>query len=317
MFGMKSSTPASPVTGSGDGPFVSVDARLPEPAILTCNQDIPLSIIVKRLNSSADAVYLQSLQVSLIAVTKIRAHEVFRVENNSWIIMSKSNMNVLLPFSSGAEGAEAVVDDGLWRGQALPNTVAPTFETCNISRAYTLDVRVGLSYAGTTASGKVRKHDIPRIVRSSVSCFMRVCSPTHSTADTWNSHKRQSYHCGSIHRSTPASPHLQRSSPAWHKHGRTQTSLPKQVLLLHPPRWMRSYALKVANLYPPVPPALDLLPPSRPRQRYHLVRVRLRRHRILMTKHHRAMKMPLLWICRLWMRQGRIMRRLLWAKTTF
>lgn len=161
MFGMKSSTPASPVTGSGDGPFVSVDARLPEPAILTCNQDIPLSIIVKRLNSSADAVYLQSLQVSLIAVTKIRAHEVFRVENNSWIIMSKSNMNVLLPFSSGAEGAEAVVDDGLWRGQALPNTVAPTFETCNISRAYTLDVRVGLSYAGTTASGKPQTTILP------------------------------------------------------------------------------------------------------------------------------------------------------------
>lgn len=165
MLGMKSSTPSSPAMTTSDGPFVSVDARLPEPAILTCNQDIPLAIIVKRLNSSSDAIYLQSLQVSLMAVTKIRAHEVFRTEQNSWIIMSKSNMGIALPFASDAEGSEAVVDDALWRGQLLPNTVAPTFETCNISRAYTLDVRIGLSYAGATAGGKVRKHGIPRIVR--------------------------------------------------------------------------------------------------------------------------------------------------------
>jgi len=192
MFGMKSSTPAPSVTGPTDGPFISVDARLPEPAILTCNQDIPLTIIVKRLNSKPDAIYLQSLQVSLIAVTKIRAHEVFRVENNSWIIMSRSNMGVLLPFSSGAEGAEAVVDDALWRGQALPNTVAPTFETCNIARAYTLDVRIGLSYAGATAGGKVRKHDIPRIVRSSVACLLLVCLVVLHTTDMKYSHRLRS-----------------------------------------------------------------------------------------------------------------------------
>lgn len=195
MFGMKSSTPASPVTGPADGPFVSVDARLPEPATLTCNQDVPLTIIVKRLNSSPDAIYLQSLQVSLIALTKIRAHEVFRMENNSWIIMSRSNMGMLLPFFSGAEGAEAVVDDALWRGQVLPNTVAPTFETCNISRTYTLDVRIGLSYTGATAGGKVRKHDIPRIVRSSASCFSRAVFEIGQVTDTYYSHRPLSCPC--------------------------------------------------------------------------------------------------------------------------
>ncbi|KAI7650761.1 hypothetical protein KC318_g16198 [Hortaea werneckii] len=37
----------------------------------------------------------------------------------------------------------------MWRGQPLPNTVAPSFETCNISRHYEVDVRVGLSYNGS------------------------------------------------------------------------------------------------------------------------------------------------------------------------
>ena len=51
----------------------------------------------------------------------------------------------------------------MWRGHALPNTVAPTFETCNISREYKVDVRVGLSYSGASG-GKARKAEIPQSI---------------------------------------------------------------------------------------------------------------------------------------------------------
>lgn len=160
----KSKEPMSPIAG-GEAPHISVDARLPEPAILTCNKDIPLRLLVKKLNDCEAMTFLQSLEISLIGITKIRAHDVHRVENNSWVIMSKSNMGIPIGAPSDAMNTETAIDDHLWRGLILPSTVAPTFVACNIERSYQLDVRVGLSYTGTTQSNpKVRKGQIPRIV---------------------------------------------------------------------------------------------------------------------------------------------------------
>lgn len=163
IFGAKSKEPANP---NSDAPHLSIDARLPSPSIITCNGEVPLRLIAKKLNNSQGIVYLQSLQVSLVGITKIRAHIASRVEANSWIIMSKSNMGVPIGHSTDAINTETVIDDRMWRGQSLPNTVAPSFETCNITRTYQLDIRVGLSYAGTAQnSAKVRKGQIPKIVR--------------------------------------------------------------------------------------------------------------------------------------------------------
>lgn len=165
LFGKKSSAPSSPMSpGFPKGaPSVSVDARLPEPPLLTCNQNIPLRLLVKKLEDSNDTVSLQSLQISLIGLTKIRAHNVYRTETNSWIITSQSNMNVSLGSPSDAQGTETVIDNRSWSGITLPNTVAPSFVTCNIERSYQLDVRVGLSYGGN--GHKVRPGQLRRIVR--------------------------------------------------------------------------------------------------------------------------------------------------------
>lgn len=148
-----------------EAPYVSVDIRLPEPAILTCNKEIPLRIVVKKLNSNNETVYLQSLQVQLVGHTRIRAHEVFRTESSSWIIMSKSNMGIPVGLPTDPVDSETVIDDRLWKSQPLPNTIAPSFETCNIGRNYQLDVRVGLRYSGGTVAGaKVGRGSIPRVV---------------------------------------------------------------------------------------------------------------------------------------------------------
>ncbi|KAK4541927.1 hypothetical protein LTR36_007291 [Oleoguttula mirabilis] len=150
IFGMKKDSATAPA--AADAPFVSVDARLPEPAILTCNQAIPLRILVKKMNDTHDTVYLQSLQISLVGNTNIRAHEVHRMESKSWVIMSKSNMGIAIGAPSDPANTETILDDHMWRGQPLPNTVAPSFETCNISRSYQLDIRIGLSYNGSSQS---------------------------------------------------------------------------------------------------------------------------------------------------------------------
>lgn len=41
-------------------------------------------------------------------------------------------------------GKEWTIDPTLWKRTPLPNTVAPSFETCNISRNYEVEIRVGL-----------------------------------------------------------------------------------------------------------------------------------------------------------------------------
>ncbi len=65
-------------------------------------------------------------------------------------------MGIPIGTSADPVDTENMIDDSLWRGQALPTTVAPTFQTCNIERAYRVDVRVGLSYTdGAQIGAKV------------------------------------------------------------------------------------------------------------------------------------------------------------------
>ncbi len=55
-------------------------------------------------------------------------------------------MNIPLGEPSDPVGKEWKVPSRYWENIPLPNTVAPSFETCNISRTYELEVRVGLSH---------------------------------------------------------------------------------------------------------------------------------------------------------------------------
>ncbi|KAK8246114.1 arrestin [Phyllosticta capitalensis] len=143
------SAPSSPISSTPpvEPPRFSVDARLPNPAILTLNEDLPLRVLVKQLNERSEPLYLQMLQIELIGYTAVRAHEVARTESNSWIIASFSNMAIPLGAPSDVPGTETPINPEYWSDKPLPNTVAPSFETCNLSRYYELEVRVGLGYA--------------------------------------------------------------------------------------------------------------------------------------------------------------------------
>lgn len=148
FFDRKSSStsvPSSP-TASGPPPRLILDARLPNPAILTTNQDLPLRLLMKNMSARTKNVYLQMLQIELIAYTKVRAHEVARTESNSWIICSFSNMAIPLGSPTDAPETEVPVNPEYWSGKPIPNTVPPTFQTCNLSRFYELEVRVGIGY---------------------------------------------------------------------------------------------------------------------------------------------------------------------------
>ena len=148
FFGKMSSSnslPPSP-TSSGVPPRVAIDARLPNPAILTSNRDIPMRLLIKNMSGRTKNIYLQMLQVELIGYTKVRAHDVARTESNSWILCSFSNMAIPIGSPTDPLETEVPVNPEYWSGKVIPNTVPPTFTTCNLSRFYELEVRVGIGY---------------------------------------------------------------------------------------------------------------------------------------------------------------------------
>ena len=142
-------------TDVADTPALSVDTRLPNPPILTCNEPIPLRILVKKTNDTTQSIYMQMLQIELISYTHIRAHNLQRTQVGSWVIFSGSNMSMLLGRGSDPVGTEWTIPSPLWDNIPLPNTVAPSFEICNISRTYELEVRVGFVH-GSGGTMKVK-----------------------------------------------------------------------------------------------------------------------------------------------------------------
>lgn len=99
------------------------------------------------MNDSNATVYVKFFSVELIGHTEVRAHQLRLTETNSWIVMSSSNMRMPLGGQDDNEtGKPLEIDANLWRRSPIANTVAPSFETCNISRRYNLHIKVGLAY---------------------------------------------------------------------------------------------------------------------------------------------------------------------------
>lgn len=135
-----------PTQLSETAPQGEVDARLPSPVILTCNEPLPLRLLVRKLNESREQVFLVSLQVQLFGSTEVRALDIARTETSTWVLMSLMGLSIPIGSPTDALRSETVLDAGLWDRIPLPNTVAPSFHTCNLTRKYELEVRVGLGY---------------------------------------------------------------------------------------------------------------------------------------------------------------------------
>ncbi|KNG90309.1 arrestin (or S-antigen), N-terminal domain protein [Aspergillus nomiae NRRL 13137] len=159
---------------SSDSPRVSADIRLPNPSILTCNEPIPLRILVSKTSESYETIFLQTLQIELIGYTNILAHDLKRNETNTSVIFSRSNMAIPLGRGGDPVGTEWTIDASMWSHIPLPSSIAPTFETCNISRTYELEVRVGLSH-GTVGNMKPQLIVLP--LRMPVKVYSGISPP--------------------------------------------------------------------------------------------------------------------------------------------
>lgn len=134
-------------TSSSPAPSVEVSARLPHPCILTCNQAVPLRLIAKRLVDNSDQLYIVSFEMNLIGVTEIKARGLVNKKINRWVVVANPTAEIPLNFApDDGVGKEFVIPDELWKNKSLPNTVAPSFATCNLSRKYELEIKVGLAW---------------------------------------------------------------------------------------------------------------------------------------------------------------------------
>ncbi|OAQ99090.1 hypothetical protein LLEC1_02562 [Akanthomyces lecanii] len=145
LFGMKKSSKEkseceSTEDSSAPPQSVELSARLPHPLVLTCNRPVPLRLIAKKLVNNQQQVYLASFQMDLIGTTTLSAHGQTLQKSNRWIIASNPQLEVPLITPTGEVGSEIVVSDEHWSQKPLPNTVAPSFTACNISRRYEVQI---------------------------------------------------------------------------------------------------------------------------------------------------------------------------------
>lgn len=93
-------------------------------------------------------------QIVLIGTTEVRAHELKRVEKSSWVIVSKANLEIPLGNSNTPAQKGMEILDSMWKNIPLPNTIPPSFDVCNLTRRYELEISVGLVH-GTVGNMKV------------------------------------------------------------------------------------------------------------------------------------------------------------------
>lgn len=135
-------------------PSIEMSARLPHPSILTCNKPVPLRLVAKKLVNSPEELFLVSFEMSLIGFTEVRCHNIYNRKVNRWVVAS--NANLCIPLTSSPEdevGQELALPDDVWNSTSLPNTVAPSFESCNLIRRYELEVKLGVAW-GRPGNGK-------------------------------------------------------------------------------------------------------------------------------------------------------------------
>ncbi|KAL1902730.1 hypothetical protein Sste5346_001173 [Sporothrix stenoceras] len=135
--------------GCRDGvtPSIQLIALLPFPAILTCNEPLPLRIVARKLEASREQVYLTSLDIRLIGTTRVKGQDLEQTKTATWMIMTRLGLSIPVCDPDAPVDTEMELPDDIWRNKALPNTVMPSFVTCNISREYQLEVRAGLCWS--------------------------------------------------------------------------------------------------------------------------------------------------------------------------
>ena len=90
----------------------------------------------------------------LVGSTETHASGLVEKDTQFQVIQTMSNIHHVVCHDGTSNGAELSIGDHLWNKHRLPIALTPSFETCNISQTYKLEVRLGLQ-SGYSKVGKI------------------------------------------------------------------------------------------------------------------------------------------------------------------
>ncbi|KAL4811829.1 hypothetical protein BDW67DRAFT_194322 [Aspergillus spinulosporus] len=145
-----------------------VTAKLLNGPFLFLGRPIPLAVELTSLDTSTNTaprsqgsmwipVSLHDFQTMLIETTEVRARGLEESHTQFRIVQTMANLRHPLRWSevvsSSVNGYTSPafrfrVDGNLWSRYPIPSSLTPSFETCNISRSYKLEVRLGIGSGG-------------------------------------------------------------------------------------------------------------------------------------------------------------------------
>jgi hypothetical protein len=138
---------------AGNGGTVAFEARLPNPLIIVPTEPIPITLILKRDAGSQGVVYIRSVQIMLGITTYIAAQGYRRELGYLLHILNAGNLNITIPPADNQiiiNPAELLQQGPRSNGLSLPDTVPPTFRTCNVARKYTLVLQMGVAASSSS-----------------------------------------------------------------------------------------------------------------------------------------------------------------------
>jgi hypothetical protein len=140
---------------------ISISAHfLPDYSILR-NRHMMIRLSISKLNEFAYSLYLQSFQMLLVGYTDVKAKgpSLMNTQISCWTIQSMSNLGLPVLHYSESVSTEKYIDRSLWEGEALPDAIVPSFDSCGLARRYELDISMGFQCRDTKVCSTCDQED--------------------------------------------------------------------------------------------------------------------------------------------------------------
>lgn len=138
---------------------------LPNPAILICDEELPFHLSVQKFNNSNDCLFLDALRIRLIGTTTLKAQHLTTCDEFEHELLDLHGMAKMV--ISGESPADTIgkVSSAFWKDITISSyDLAPSFATCNMSRAY--EVVVDMCFkAGRPRNIRVSTQLLPFSIR--------------------------------------------------------------------------------------------------------------------------------------------------------
>ncbi|RKF60745.1 putative e set [Erysiphe neolycopersici] len=118
----------------------------PQPAHVICSKKVPLVLMLRKLNKCSKHLLLVSFTMHLISRVKVKVDGEVRTDSSTWVVANLNGLSIEIGSANDDEGTECILNQALWSRFPIPDSIGPSFQTCNISRSYELDIRVGLGF---------------------------------------------------------------------------------------------------------------------------------------------------------------------------